>query len=153
MKVTWPEDPSQLPDVWRKLGNENQHRIMWNKVYLRYYFDLQDSTYLPVGREYDEWAAYRESKNAAYNLTRMVIDSVAPSVCAKLRAVFDPVCADYEADRTCKDAMEAISAVMDAVQYWDKASVIAYRDGSASDIGTVLWYVDGGGEIRCTNVS
>jgi hypothetical protein len=46
----------------------------------------------------------------------------------------------------------AIAGIMDATQFWDRALPIAYRDGSCSDIGTVLWYVDGGGEIQNVNV-
>lgn len=153
MKITWTKEPDKLPDVWRALGVENNHRILWNKVFLRYYYDLPDSSYIPVARDYAEWIGFRESKNSAYNLTRMVIDSVAPSVCKPLRCVVDPVGADYKTAKSCKDMGVAVAGVMDSVGYWNKHSIIAYRDGSASDLGTVLGYVDGGGEIRAVNVS
>lgn len=153
MKITWTSDPSKLPDTWKALGIEDNHRLMWNKVYLRYYFDLPDSSFIPVQRDYAEWIGYRQSRNSAYNLTRMVIDSVAPSVCKPLRCVVDPVGADYQTAKSCKDMAEAITAILDATKYWSKGSIIGYRDGSASDLGTVLWYVDGGGEIRSVNIS
>jgi hypothetical protein len=152
MKITWTEDASKLPDMWRAIGRENQERLYWNKVYQRYYYDLQNAIPSSVARDYGEWAGYRETQSSAYNLTHMVIESVTPTITRPMRVVVEPVGADYKADQTCKDAAAAVSGVFSAVQYWDKAGPIACRDGQISDIGTVLWYVDGGGEIRCINV-
>lgn len=152
MKITWTEEPRQLANVWTTLGRENSHRILMNKLYRRLYFDLPETATIDTSLPYREWAAYKTLQQCAYNITRMVIDSVAPTVCQRLRVVVAPVGADYQTERTCKDLASAVAGVMDATKYWDIAGPIAYRDGSASDIGTVLWYVDGGGEIRCRNI-
>jgi hypothetical protein len=153
MKITWPDDPKQLANAWRTVERENSHRILMNKVFRRLYFDLPDTAYIDSSLPYREWTGYRTLQQCAYNITRMVIDSVAPSVCKRMRIVVQPVGADYKTERTCKDLGAAIAGIMDETKYWDVAAPIAYRDGSASDLGSVLWYVDGGGEIRCCNIT
>lgn len=151
--ITWTEDPSKLADAWRTLDRENSHRILMNRVFRRLYFDLPETQYIDTSLPYREWTAYKTLEQCAYNITRMVIDSVAPTVCQPMRIVVEPVGSDYKTERECKDLASAISGVMDATKYWDCSGPIAQRDGSASDIGTVLWYVDGGGEIRCRNIN
>jgi len=153
MKITWPDEPKQLSNAWDTVVRENSHRAMMNKTYRRLYFDLPDTAHIDSSLSYREWTAYRSLQQAAYNITRMVIDSVAPSVCKRMKIVVQPVGGDYKTERTCKDLGSAVAGVMDSTQYWDMSAPIAYRDGSASDLGTVLWYVDGGGEIRCRTIA
>lgn len=152
-QITWTTNPERLVDAWRSVERENYHRLMMNKVWRRLYFDLPETSYIDPSLPYREWTAYKTLQQTAYNITRTVIDSVAPTVCQRMKMVVQPVGADYKTERTCKDLAAAVTGVMDAVGYWDLGGPIGYRDGSSADIGTVLWYVDGGGEIRCMNIS
>jgi hypothetical protein len=151
-KITWTEDPTQLGNTWRSLERENSHRLLLNKAFRRLYFDLPNTALINPELPYREWAAYTTLEQSAYNITRMVIDSVAPTVCEPLRVVVQPVGADYQTEKSCGDMGAAVAGVMDAIKYWDICGPLSYRDGSASDIGTVLGYVDGGGEIRARNI-
>jgi hypothetical protein len=152
MKITWTEDPKQLASAWESVGRENSHRFLLNKTFRRLYFDLPETAQVDTTQPYREWGTYKTLDQCAYNITRMVIDSVAPTVCQPMKIVVQPVGADYKTERSCKDMGAAVAGVMDAAQYWDRGGPIAYRDGSTSDLGTVLWYVDGGGEVRCVNI-
>lgn len=150
--ITWTENPEHLAATWQSLGFENSHRLMLNKALRRLYFDLPNTAHIDTSKDYREWAAFTTLEECAYNLTRMVIDSVAPTVCEKMRAVVEPVGADYQTLRACENMGYAVAGIMDASKYWDVFAPLAQRDGSCSDIGSVLWYVDGGGEVKGRNL-
>lgn len=154
----WEKDPTQLGAVLSRLDQEHQQRILNDQSFRRMYFNLSHlrpgiTSDSPSSVEYPGLSAIDWGRPAEYNITRMIIDAVAPTVCQQLKAVVIPIGGDYKTVRSCNDMAAAISAVFDATKYWSKLGPIAYRDGSASSLGTILWFIDGGGEIRGVNVS
>jgi hypothetical protein len=145
--TTWEDDPLKLPAKIRSLRTGNEYRIMFDKLLRRLYFDLP--TFLPYNAEkpFREWGQFIVFNQTGFNLTRNVIDAAASQVLGKLKISVQPYGADYDLERSCLALGAAIAGIMKAAKYWETLDPLLYREGTISSLGTVLWYLDGSGEI------
>lgn len=147
-KRTWVEDPHLLRQTFDSLEREHSSRIMLDKLCRRLYFDLPIATDYDPSLPYREFGQFETLQQLGFNLTREVIDASAATVCQRLKATVEPVGADLDTERACLDLSAGVAGVLDIAKFWDRLAPIAHRDGSASSLGTILWYTDGAsGEV------